>query len=289
MQRKSSLDLNGLIGSLKTDLPTIEVKHYALAGSGLARIVANVFHTAASRANPALVLQAIRAKLDNKMAAVAGSFHSVEKGPVTEVLSGLVSVIRESKAIGEGSDMTGFKAYASNMFLDNEGDIWSLKKTEAGSILVRSSGIEDDESLIKVLKACCSSAVTRSESAAMTAHASAVVSKVEAGNYVSFVDSNDIIKQGFVVATTDEGQAVVLSSATAAEEVVPLETITQIHDQSEFPEVALNEQEQTNIAVATARGAVDLSMMLEYYKKIYSSDPKFYEMFAERIRAHSYA
>lgn len=289
IQRQSTSALSSLVRDLRNPEPVVDIKHFAPAGSGLARIVASVVHTSESRENPSLVLSSLRKKFDNRLCGIAGSFKSLDLGPVTEVISGVVSVVKESVAVKPGDELKGFRAMAANMFMDDEANMWQLKKTTSGDLLVRSTGIEDDEALLSVLRSCSSAGSITSESRAMASFSSEMAAKVEGGDYISFVNANESISQGFVVAKTDDDRLVVLAHNTACEEIISTAAVVDIHSTEGFPLPKLSEQDQMNLAVATASGQIDLQGMLDYYKQIYSSDPSFYEKFAAQINSHVFA
>lgn len=270
--------------------PVIEIKNFALAGDGLARIVCDVTHTSQSRANPQVFAAALTAKLENKMSAVAGSFHSMDKGQFTERLTGLVGVVR--KAIScDGQTPSGFRALASNMFMDEEEDMWVLRKTEAGDILVKTTGIDDDLTLTSLLRraSCSASATPLSEVRAMVAQASSVADAVEGGDFVSYVTQDNLMGLGYVVASVmDEDTLVVLSASGDRDEVIKRAAVTQVHDQAEFPSVEETAEESVQTVVAAAKGGIDLDYLLGFYRKVYARSPQFYQMFAQRLKSHCF-
>lgn len=282
--------------SVKSEAPTVTIKHFAPAGAGLARIVAEVVHTAASRANPKLVMQALRDRFDGRIAAVAGSLQVADKGPVSDTITGIVSAVREAVAIGGDSDMKPFRAIASNMYLDEEDRMWTLNKTPGGSLMVRSNGIDDDTSLLNMLTAVASAPATSLHSQQMMAVASAVRDSVEGGDYITYVNANNEIAHGFLVAIAsyEEGSAdpvaIVLPHGEGAEaETISLNAITDVQevDQEQIPE--MGEDEQMQIAIAAARDGLNLDHMLDYYRRLFAHAPQYYQQIDQRIRSHAFA
>lgn len=285
----SSAQVTKAVDSLKSDLPTVDIQHYAGAGSGLARFVARVVHTAASRKNSALVSEAIRNKFNGQLQAVAGSLRIEDKGPVSDTISGVVSVVRESVAIASSEDMTGFRAVASNMYLDDEERMWTLNTTAAGNLMVRTTGIDDDHALIGHLSAVASSARTAQEGERLQAVASAIQSKIEGGKFVSYVNHNNEIAHGFIVVTaSDEPVAVVLPMGQGDAEQVALTAVTEVHEVSSDVLPVLTEDEQVQISIASARGAVNMEMMLDYYRRVFARSDEYFNAFADRLRSHSF-
>ncbi len=288
---QSSTQTAAALDSLKSDLPTVNIQHYAAAGAGLARITANVVHTAASRKDPSLVSRALRDKFNGQLQAVAGSLKIADTGPVSETITGLVSCVRESIAVASSDDMKGFTAVAANMYLDDEERMWTLNTTAAGQLMVRTTGIDDDQALIGLLNAVASSAPTSSENVRLSAIASSVRAQVEGGKLVSYVNGNNELGFGVVVATdADSDAAVVLPYEKGSDaEQISVNAVTEVHETPNEVLPDLTEDEQIQIAVASGRGAVDLEMLLDYYRKMFIRNPEYFEEFARRLRSHVFA
>lgn len=272
--------------------PVVEIQSYALAGAGLARVMIEVTHNEASRNDSSVVASALRNRLDGKMEVVAGSFQTLEKGMFTERMTGMVAAVRQAIPVTEDS-AKAFKAVASNMFMDDEKDMWVLRKTEAGQLFVKTTGIDDDMSLIGMLDACASSGFrNRPEFGRQVAQASAVANSVEGGQFVSYVNSDNIIANGFVVACVmgekDEEQIVVLPVGATEGETIQKAAVTEIHAMDDFPSMEQTGEDEVATVVAAARGGIDIQFLLDYYKKVFARSPKYYEMFAARIQSHQF-
>ncbi len=287
---RNHVSISQVLGDVQSNLPGIEIKQVAQAGAGLARIIANVIHTSESRADSSLVLDAISKKFDGKLVGVAGSFQSLESGRVSQIITGIVSAAREVLPAQVGLEK-GFRAYASNMYLDDEDRIWQLRASQAGDLMVRTTGIDDDASLVNLLTAQASSAgLSAANRQQFAAVASGSALKVEGGCYVSYVNANQATARAFVVATTDDNRAVVLPHGAEEAEIVDMGAITVVHaDAEEAPTVELSADEQVNISVASARGGVDIEMMVDYYKRVFGHNAAFFSEFESRIRQHSFA
>lgn len=288
MQHRSHASLSAAIAGARAAQPTVEIKSYALAGDGMARVLVEVTHTEESRKNPAVIAEAIKGRLNNQMEAVAGSFNTVEKGSFTERLTGIVSTIRKMIPVTE-ENMKGFRATAANMFMDEEKEMWALHKTQAGQILVQTTGIGDDMSLVNLLDSCSSAGFRNSpEYGRLSAMASAVSNQATAGDFVSYVNFDNSISHGFVVVTAaDTDDVLVLPVGAQEGEAVKRAAITQVHAQDEFPAHEQTSDEQVETVVASARG-ISVDFLLDYYKKVYARNPKFYEAFAQRLRSYQF-
>lgn len=287
LNSKYNSQIDAAVASVRTASPTVEIKSFAKAGPGLARVVVDVTHTSESRADKSMVATEIRKKLQGKLECVAGSFTTLEKGKFMDRITGVIGAVRESIAVNGASDMKGFRAMASNMFMDDEKDMWVLRKNDSGQLLVKATGIEDDLALVNLLDSV-SSAGYRSggDHARMTAQCSST--KAQGGDFVSFVDVNNTIHSAFVVATVSGTEDLVVAQAEGEPEVINQGAVIEIHDQEKFPVVEDTAEEKVEQAVASARGTSSVETIVEYYRKIYSSNPEFFKEFESRIRSHSY-
>lgn len=285
----SSASLSAAIAGARSADPVVEIQSYALAGKGLARVMVEVTHNEASRNDPSVIASALRNKFEGKMEAVAGSFTNLEQGRFTQRITGLIAAVREAIPVTEQSSKM-FKALSSNMFMDDEKDMWVLRKTEAGQLFVKTTGIDDDMSLVGMLDACASASFRNSpEYGRMVAQASAVSNSVEGGDFISYVNHDNMVGCGFVVAgVAGEEDIVVLPVGAEETETINKAAVTQIHAQDEFPAHEQTGEEEVATVVAAGRGGIDLDFLKDYYKKVYARNPKYYDMFVARLEAHQF-
>lgn len=271
-------------------MPTVTVLGYTLAGDGVARIVGEVVHNQGSRKDHALIGKALASAFDNKLRPVANSFHSLSKSAYTERFEGVVRV--NTQSVPYKDDMAGFRSFSSNIFMDDEEKMWVLRKTEAGEILVKNTGIEDHESLKGLMDVVCSGGYSlSSEFKRDVASLSTMQHSVTGGDFVQYISSSsDETKFGFVVATAEDGKLVVLSADLAFEdgEVVSASAVINKYDTEPFPDVEFSEQEKMDNAVATARGVIDIKFLLDYYRKVFQRSPEFFKQFEARVRQHAF-
>lgn len=277
------------IRAQNTQTPVVEIKNFAIAGDGMARVTVEVTHTAASRADHSLISKALEQKLAGRMQCVAGSFNLVDSGMYADRLSGVMSVTRMAIPATETA-MKGMTCTASNMFMDDEKDMWVLRKTEAGGLLVKTTGIDDDMTLIGLLESNSSAGFQNTaEFGRVQASASALATSVEGGHFVSYVNLNNQVVHGFVVATDASSDKIVTMPINGKDvEIVSRVAVTEIHDQREFPQVEASAEDQQMEVVAAARGEIDLPFLAEFYKKVYARSPQFYAMFMDRVNQHAF-
>lgn len=281
--------LSAIVAGVAASAPVVEIKSYALAGEGMARVTVEVTHNSASRADSSVVARALEQKLEGRMTAVCGSFSVIDKGQYADRISGIVSVTRQAIPATD-INLKAFRATASNMFMDEEQDMWVLRKTEAGGLLVKTTGIDDDMTLVGLLESHSSAGFRNSHAfGQVTASASATADAVEGGQFVSFVGINNIVSHGYVVAT-DAGsdKIVVLATGDDETETISRVAVTEIHDVSNFPAFEPTADEKLAEVVASARGEIDLAFLTEYYKKVYQRSPQFYQAFLSRLNSHQF-
>lgn len=269
-------------------VPTVKVLGYTLAGEGLAHIVAEVAHTRDSRENHALVGESLSRVFENKLTAVACSFLSIDKAPYTERIAGVVRVNTQVAP----ANAPGFRSVSSNIFMDDEEKMWVLRKTEAGDILVKSTGIEDHHSLKGLLDVVCSGGYSlSSEFRAAQTSLSKMRQSIAGGDFVHYVSQHSAdTKFGYVVASDVEGKLIILPQDGSSEEgevVDPAAVVNKV-DVADAPEPEMSEQEKMDQAVSVSRGVVDMSTLLSFYKKVYARSGPYYNELAKRIRAHAF-
>ncbi len=282
-------NLSAIVAGAMVSDPVVEIKNFALAGAGMARVTVEVTHNAASRADHSVAIRAVEQKLEGRMTAVAGSFNLIEAGKYADRITGVMAVTRQAMPATD-ANLKGFKATASNMFMDDEQDMWVLRKTEAGGLLVKTTGIDDDMTLVSLLESHSSAGFRNSpDFGRVQASATAIASAVEGGQFVSYVNLDNLVAHGFVVATAaDSDDVVVLPVNGETEEVVNRAAVTEIHNQTDFPVVDATPEENLAEVVANARGEVDLPFLVEFYKKVYQRSPQFYSMFLSRLNSHQF-
>lgn len=270
--------------------PTIKVMGYALAGEGLARVTVEVAHNRDSRENHDLVMQSVSKAFDNKLSPVAGSFRSIDKAPYTERVVGVVRINTQAVPVDAAQNM---RSVSSNIFMDDEDKMWVLRKTEAGDILVKNTGIEDHDSLRSLMDVVCSGGFSlSSEFARSESKVDTMQANVRGGSYIQYVSSASTeTKFGYVVAEADGEKLIVLPQDGSSEEgeVVDRAAVVEEYNVEDAPQPEMSEQEQMDEAVSISRGVVDLSMLLSFYKKVFARSGKYYDEFAKRVRGHAFA
>lgn len=269
--------------------PTVNiVKVERCENEGFARVTASVVHTAASRANPSSVLQALGAKFNNKIRPIQHSFHSLASSSVGETITGIISANPETH-VYDAKD-TKFKAVAGNMFMDEEDQLWSLRKTEAGGVLIKSRSKDDADIISELMTGLSSSGVgsLAFEATASSAQDEGVRSSLEGGDFITFVNpQSEQVEFGAVLASvfddrgTDLRQLVVQPvEASAAPVKIDRAMALGVFDDVDD----LGDDVQTAEASAHT-----LEYIASYYQRMFQRDPSYFEKFMERWVNHVFS
>lgn len=280
--------ITAAVSAANTKEPTVTITSYQKAGAGKARVMVDVNHTSESRADGSLVLAALAKKLGNKMVAVAGTFRNVDSSMFVQRVTGIMAVAHQIRPADNADQLKGFACVASNMFMDDEKEMWALRTTAGGKILVKTNGIEDDLSLVGLLDSCSSStARLGNEFKSMSSYRS---SKPEGGNFVTFVGADNTLRAGFVVAAhADAPSSIVLAFDSEEPEEVEDDAVVDTVDDNELPDYEDDEEDEADQSVSAARGVTSVEQIVAYYKKVYASKPEFFKQFVQRIRSHQFA
>lgn len=261
-----------------------------LSNDGFARVTASVVHAGGSREDHAVVVQALCAKMGNKLRPVEGSFHAIASNAHGVTISGIVTCNPEAIVYEDGMD--GFKAVAGNMFMDTEENLWALRKTEAGNLLVKSRGAEDAD-IISDLMQSLSSSVDRGMGFEATASARrdvAIRDGMQGGDFLVYVDPvTESVQFGAVVAgvAMDNGDqtgdlAVIASGGDDSVVIDRGMVLASVKDVEYNDDGLVADQE------AVAANAHSLDEIAAYYSQVFRRDPAYFEQFMARWKAHSF-
>jgi hypothetical protein len=321
--RKPQIAVAAAAKGIKTGLPVVVLRNYALAGDGIVQATMDITHTEESRSNLDLVYQAIKTRFDSKLEAVAGSFTRLDHGRFTDRITGILSQVKTILPLPASGKLEGFRSISSNIFMDEERDMWHLRKTAAGQVLVRATDIGDDMSLLNFLDSKSSTSGGFRSSQDFRSLSSALQTlqdRIEGGKLVTYVTTDNKVRHGICVATVTTqvpaealpqqpmvGQeqptpqvsaeqvnysqkllegALILPMDVSDPEIVSKPAVTVVHEAT-LPEVQLSPQERADYAMASARGfsAEDL---IAYYRKLYGQHPEFFSRFEANIRKQMY-
>lgn len=272
-------------------LPLVEIKHYSVSSSDVAKAVIRLTHKGDSRSNKQLITNAIRQRLNNNLEPVPGTFSVVSSDTFSHTISGALRVIRPAIPFIEGQTR-GFTSFASNMFMDNEKSIWVLKQTDNGKLLVQTSNLED-EAALNDLMGSYSSTSSRFTPEFKSYSSAIQTQQYIGGDFAYFVNKSGDAKVGYIVASVvEDGKAerfMVLSGDQDAEIISPSLVLAKLSD-ADAPvietKVSKNEKFVNSITASNKQAA--LQDMLEYYKLMFRRRPEYYAAFEARLKSHAF-
>ena len=256
------------------------------------RVTAFVSNSANTEKNHNVVPLLISNALDSRLHHVPQSFQVLAASEVGRTVTGIFSLNPETVAYEE--DMDGFKAVSGNMFMDDEEGLWVLRKTDAGKILVKSTGMEDADIIADLMPAVASASGTATTVGSQTFEATAsmnsdnsIRSRLEGGDFVTFVNpKSEAVEFGVIVASvsrengTNTKQIVIQSSD--AEEDYTITDRGMVIAKIEGVDVG-------DMGVIESAAQKSLDEIAAYYKQMFIRDPNYYEQFMARFQSRIFA
>jgi hypothetical protein len=285
--------IDGMVTTMqKTRKPRINIVDVQrLENEGFARVTASVTHTTASRADHQLALDALGETMGSRMRPVEGSFHVISSNSIGDTITGVITSNPDTIAYDEAV-ASSFKAVAGNMFMDEEEQLWALRKTEAGDLLVKSRGKEDADVIADLMTSLSSSDVGTMayESVSSAQRDAGVRLGLQGGDFITYVNPNtEQVDFGAVVASAfdDHGRnlgKIAVQSVEASSDPVIIDRGMAL---GQFEDVDFNDEGLVDDNQVEA-SAKSLDMIAAYYQKVFQRDPAYFEKFMERWMNHSF-
>lgn len=274
------------MSSQSKQLPAIRVKSYANRDGRSAQVELDIVHTSESRDNHELVANALTKLFGGKVHCVKDSFVSLNSSGLRESITGVLRSNIESIVVGD-SLPKNFHSLSSNLYMDAEESVWSLKQSASGKLLVKSTGMEKDGALGKLIEDVCSGQLSlSSDFKRRTAERETSISSAEGGDMVQYIDDNGQTKFGLVVAS---GESHLLVQPREGEaENVSLSSVVEVFDTEGMPLPELTKDEEMQISISAARGVNPAEKLVEYYRKVYAHAPEYFAKIEQRIREYRF-
>ena len=228
----------------------------------------------------------VSAACQNDMRPVAGSASVLEEGRGHAMVRVILN--RTEDVIPMESVSSAFIAVSSNMYMDADERMWSVRHGADGDVLVRQSCASDQNDLIEMIRSVSSASDVALASQNPTAHRAFVehnssLSAAVAGDMASYVSQSGDMKVGFIVANVaDDGSFVALSSDNVEERIEARQMVAVLSGdliaEDAFPPVD---------SVSKAAGFT-VDKLVDYYSKVYSYRPDYLAQLIERIRGYGF-
>lgn len=273
---------------------TAKIRSSRVINGEQAVVTATVNHSVNAEPSPQEVLASLQSMSGNHLTPVPGSFVTINKEPTRTTISGILSLAKHVMDFPGQDAMVnqGFKAMASNMFLDENEQIWTVKEEGGHKVCVKSNTIDNPEELQGLLAKCTTKITAGNDPAYFTSVASAQKEQAapQAGTLITFV-SESTTKFGVVLGSVFESESpdsytgqvqVYQFGAPDAEMVQDCQIVAGAQVNWEEPE-DLESQAAGNV------GKSQKDMLVDYYKKVYGHGKEFFAEWEKRIRKHAYA
>lgn len=231
------------------------------------------------------VAAAISESTNREFMSVSGSITLLES---TNTETFLRCIMAQTKDIKPASEATTMTALSANMYMDASEQLWSLKANAGNDILVRSSDLNNSEELLEMIASCSS---VRGFQDGLRSKYPAIYKKHEAhmaelatasgGDMVSFV-SESATHVGFIAAQVqdvDKFSYLVVDNA-GEQHSISCDQIVALMDGSnltEFPDVGVS-----------MSSSIDVNKLVDYYKRVFSYNPEYYDRIENIIRQHAF-
>lgn len=282
--------MNNLVADLgRSKSANVIVQSAEELNDGFARVIATVAHVNGSRGTKASLMDALRAKFDNKLFPVENSFSVLSSNPVSDTVTGILSVAPQ--AVSYTEDLQGFKILAGNMFMDEEENLWALRKTEAGDILVKSFGKDDAEVVSGLLNSVSSSYSGAYESVASVQNTNNMLNSICGGDYVTYVEPHSSkVSFGAVVASVDNADGTDSGKLYVADiDCGPAQFVDRRMVLASWDGVEVEDDVDANSEVATSSAnAKSPEEIAAYYQKVFQRNDGYFQKFMERWKSHSF-
>lgn len=278
---KTSNNVNVALASLALAGPELHVQRVIPINSKFARVVGTI----AATASPDQLLAAVR-KVSNKLTPAVGSFAAIASNGVTTSVEGIVGVIEERIVLSD-ENRANFESLSSNMYMDNEERLWSLKKTDAGDILIKSHA-GDDMEVMTALQACVASTSVGYQEAEPAANQMATArSQIVGGDLVAFISESGNLNMAFVVSDV-RGEDGADKGLMTVDRQHNIEHINR-HMVVASVNGSQIEMDDTAEMEAVAAGNFSMEFIADYYRKVFLRSPEYFEKFWARFKSHNFA
>lgn len=273
---------------------TLNIRNCRIIDGTQALVTATIGHLANQKPNPAEVVAGLQSLCKNRLTPVKGSLVTINKEPTRTTVQGVMSLSKHIMDFpgAEALQNQGFKSLSSNMFLDENESIWTVKEEGGHKVCVKSNTVDNPEELQDLLAQCSTPIAAGSDPGYFQAVASTQQQQVapEAGTFVTFV-SESTTKFGVVLASIFNSEdpasytgsvSVLASDSDTAETIQDMQIVACSQVDWEEP-ADLESQASGNV------GKSQKDQLVAYYRKVFGHNAAYLKEIEKRIRSHAFA
>lgn len=270
---------------------TAHIKQSTVLDGATAMVDAIITHGSREGVDGKTAAFAVQASVESNLVPIAGSMRVIENSPYRTTVRLAMAAANEVVPYEDGMD--GFKSVSSNIYMDNNENIWSLRQNEAGKVLVRSNSIDDASEIGQLLESCSNVNEATANSRDRQFFQAVASAEVRQGtnalgsqDFVTFAH-NGAVHNGFIVtAMTDENHqpngmftAVAFSDNPDQQPVtISASAVIQNHGVPGY-------EEPNDMQVSTS----SVSSLVSYYRKIYGHNAEFFRKLEQQIRGYAFS
>lgn len=269
---------DALVTSGKTAVTKVEIREAFPIDDRFMRVVA----VASAGATAEQVYAGIKAQFKG-VSPIVGSFVSLAAEPTLHHFEGIVGVVSERIVLNDGN-RPNYKAVAANMYMDADENLWTLRKTATGEVMVKSI-CADDTLVMQQLLAVAKSDVNDFNNKNLHLQSSQDRAMVEGGDLITYVSQQSAdVQMGIACAAIDHEDGSPTPDIFVVRPNGQTETVHREMIVVTAGAVELEEEEiQDSIAVASA---ADVDRFSSFYSRVFARRPAYFEEFMTRVRAH---
>lgn len=271
---------DALVTSGKTAVTKVEIREAFPIDDRFMRIVA----VASAGATAEQVYAGIKAQFKG-VTPIHGTFVSLAAEPTLHHFEGIIGVVSERVVVNEETKAAKYKAVAANMYMDADENLWTLRKTASGEVMVKSI-CADDTLVMQQLLAVAKTDLNDFNNKNLHMQSAQDRAMVQGGDLITYVSQQSCDMQlGIACAAIDNEDGsptpeVFVVRPNGQTETVHREMIVVTAGAIQLEG---DEEIQDSIAVASA---ADVDRFAAFYSRVYARRPAFFEEFMTRVRAH---
>lgn len=269
---------SALVTSSQTEATKVQIREAFTIDDRFMRIVA----VASNGATKEQVFNGIRQQFKG-VTPIHGSFVSLACEPTLHHFEGIVGVVSERVVVND-QNRDNYKAVAANMYMAQDESLWTLRKTAAGEVMVKSV-CADDALVMQQLLACATHDHNDFNNKNLHLKSSQDRAMVDGGDLITYVSQQTAdLQVGIACASIDHEDGsptpeIFVVRPNGQTETVHREMIVVTAGAVELDET----ESKDSVAVASA---ADTDRFASFYSRVFARRPAYFEDFMARVRSY---
>lgn len=233
---------------------------------------AKVVHGNSNFANikPAEILASLSNACGNQFSVAKNSVKILDSGRVTAVVRAIM--VPAIDVLPLETAQANMQSLSKNMFIDGEENMWTLRESDSGNVVVRALTVDNPEELVEMMSSCSSVSNNDPFTHNIVNRYEQELSHVQGGDFISYFSSESgAVVAGFVVAEVEDNghsKLLALSNSQTPEMIERSAVVTFIDgDELQYPQ---------DIKVSVSASA-DSNRLIQYYKQMYGYAPEYFK------------